>query len=222
MSAPEPGPASRRARAALAGAALALVALVGGGVALAGAQARPSAGGDAPAAPLVDRGAADGLQDPAPRDAVPGRSAATAVRVEIPSIGVDSGLEQLALDASTGVLDPPVEWLSAGVYADGTVPGDLGPAVIAGHVDSGTAPAVFARLGELTPGAEVRVTLSDGGVRTFAVDRLEQAPKNGFPTAEVYGPTPDAQLRLITCDGDFDTATGHYVDNLIAYASLVG
>jgi LPXTG-site transpeptidase (sortase) family protein len=100
------------------------------------------------------------------------------------------------------------------------VPGDIGPAVIAGHVDSVTEPAVFARLGELRPGDEVRVTLSTGAVEVFAVDSLTSAPKDAFPTQLVYGPTPTAQLRLITCDGVFNSSTGHYLDNLIVFASL--
>ena len=181
-----------------------------------GADAAPPGDARVDAAP----GAAGGLQDPAPAGGA-STSTAVATRVEIPVIGVDSGLEQLPLDAQTGELTPPVEWMSAGWYRDGTVPGDIGPAVIAGHVDSATGPAVFLRLGELTAGDRGLVTLSDGEVREFAVDSVETAPKDAFPTGRVYGPTPSAQLRLITCDGEFDGSTGHYVDNLIVYAHLV-
>lgn len=166
-------------------------------------------------------GSAGGMQDPVPSHATAARTDATATRLEIPRIAVDSTLEQLALDPVTGVLDPPVEWLSAGWYRDGTVPGDTGPAVIAGHVDSVTAPAVFARLGELVAGDEIRATLSNGEVERFVVDSITSAPKNAFPTEQVYGPTPTPQLRIITCDGAFDRSTGHYLDNLVVFATLV-
>ncbi len=203
-------------------ATVAAAALVVGGVsaaALAGmgeADAAPSTTGTVSAP-----GAAGGLQDPSTSAAASARSDAVATRVQIPAIGVDSTLEQLPLSAATGELTPPVEWMSAGWYRDGTVPGDVGPAVIAGHVDSSTGPAVFVRLGELVPGDEILVTLSSGEVRRFAVDAQESAPKSAFPTQKVYGPTPSAELRLITCDGEFDGSTGHYVDNLIVYAHLV-
>ncbi|WFR68445.1 sortase [Curtobacterium flaccumfaciens] len=99
-------------------------------------------------------------------------------------------------------------------------PGQVGPAVIAGHVDSPTAAAVFFRLDELVPGDEIHVAMSDGSTRTFTVDRSEHAAKSAFPTSDVYGTAPTPQLRLITCDGTFDTATGHYTDNLIVFADL--
>lgn len=170
--------------------------------------------------PGSSSGYAGALQDPADQLSSTASGTRSATRVEIPRIGVDSQLEQLTLDTSTAELTPPVEWLSAGWYRDGTVPGEIGPAVIAGHVDSITAPAVFARLGELAAGDAISVTLSTGEVEAFIVDEIATAPKDAFPTASVYGPTPTAQLRVITCDGDFDSATGHYVDNLIVYASL--
>ncbi|WP_150308662.1 class F sortase [Planctomonas psychrotolerans] len=166
----------------------------------------------------VPRGAVSGFQDPLAAAGVDPASDATAVRIDIPVIGVDAPLELLSLDAD-GALEPPGEWQSAGWYRDGVVPGAVGPAVIAGHVDSNAGPAVFFRLDELAAGDEIRVRLSDGSVETFAVDRITTAPKDGFPTDAVYGPTPDAQLRLITCDGEFDSATGHYVDNLIVFAT---
>jgi sortase (surface protein transpeptidase) len=158
----------------------------------------------------------DGFQDPAAPDA---RSTATPVSVSIPAIGVRSSLEDLHRGAA-GELDPPVDWDSAGWFSDGIVPGEVGPAVIAGHVDSPTSAAVFFRLDELVAGDEVHVRMSDGTTRTFTVDRSERAAKSAFPTSDVYGPTPTPQLRLITCDGTFDTATGHYTDNLIVFADL--
>ncbi|MCS5732140.1 class F sortase [Herbiconiux sp. CPCC 203386] len=138
--------------------------------------------------------------------------------MRIPSIGVDSGLESLTRDA-TGAIEAPADFASAGWYRDGVVPGDLGPAVIAGHIDSAVGPAVFSALASLTPGARVEVDLSDGRSVAFTVDRSIQAPKNAFPTTEVYGPTPDAQLRLVTCGGVFDDSTGHYLDNVVVFAT---
>lgn len=158
----------------------------------------------------------EGFQDPA---APAARSSATPVSVSIPAIGVQSDLEDLHR-GSAGELDPPVDWDSAGWFSDGIVPGEVGPAVIAGHVDSPTSAAVFFRLDELVAGDEIHVAMSDGTTRTFTVDRSERAAKSAFPTSDVYGTTPTAQLRLITCDGVFDTATGHYTDNLIVFADL--
>lgn len=144
----------------------------------------------------------------------------TPVTVRLPSIGVESGLEPLRTDRS-GRLRAPEAWQRAGWFAEGTVPGDVGPAVVAGHVDSPTGPAVFARLDELEPGDRVEVQLDDGATAVFAVDRSEVVAKDAFPTASVYGPTPDAQLRLVTCDGPYVRSSGGYQDNLVVYASEV-
>lgn len=139
------------------------------------------------------------------------------VSVSIPSIGVRSSLERLGVDGR-GELMAPRDPDKAGWFAAGVRPGDPGPAVIAGHVDSRTGPAVFTRLGEVRPGAAVVVTDVRGGIVRFAVDEVRTYPKSGFPTSDVYGPTPDAELRLITCGGDFDRATGHYLANVVVFA----
>ncbi|WP_439694120.1 class F sortase [Curtobacterium sp. SP.BCo] len=178
----------------------------------AGSTSTPSAS----TSPASGRNAADGFQDPA---APVADSDATPVSVTIPAIGVSSSLEDLHRGAA-GELDPPKDWDSAGWFSDGIVPGQVGPAVIAGHVDSPTAAAVFFRLDELVAGDEIHVAMSDGTTRTFTVDRSERAAKSAFPTSDVYGTAPTPQLRLITCDGTFDTATGHYTDNLIVFADL--
>lgn len=196
----------------------------GGGQARSAPESSASASSD-PGAAKNDAGAAkngsgagdtSGFQDPA---APAARSTATPVRVEIPAIGVSSGLEDLGRGPA-GELDPPKDWDSAGWFADGIVPGQVGPAVIAGHVDSPTSAAVFFRLDELVAGDQVHVGMSDGTTRTFTVERSERAAKSAFPTSDVYGSAPTPQLRLITCDGTFDTATGHYTDNLIVFADL--
>jgi sortase (surface protein transpeptidase) len=93
--------------------------------------------------------------------------------------------------------------------------------VVVGHVDSQDGPAVFYRLGELQPGDTIDIALDDGtSTVTYTVDRTERFPKDAFPTLQVYGLTPGPELRLITCDGEFDASTGHYVDNLVVYATI--
>jgi hypothetical protein len=148
------------------------------------------------------------------------RSAGRPASVRVPSLGIDVGLDELGVD-DAGVLDTPPHWDVPGWYAGGPRPGETGPSVIAGHVDSPTGPAVFARLAELRPGDLVEVADLAGGVVRFRVDHLDEAPQDDFPTQAVYGPTPDAQLRLITCSGDYDAAGGGYQDNLIVYATEV-
>jgi sortase (surface protein transpeptidase) len=100
----------------------------------------------------------------------------------------------------------------------GAVPGEPGPTVVAGHVDSRTGPAVFYRLDELAAGDRVEVTRSDGQVFVYRVVTVESHPKNAFPTGRVYGPTPGPELRLITCGGDFDRSSRHYLDNVVVMA----
>jgi LPXTG-site transpeptidase (sortase) family protein len=140
-------------------------------------------------------------------------------RVQIPSIKVDSSLEPLHRGAD-GVLQAPEAYLRAGWYAEGVVPGDPGPAVIAGHVDSLDGPAVFARLHELRVGDQVVVVRGSESV-VFQVTATGRYPKNRFPTDEVYGPTPGAELRLITCGGAFDDSRRSYRDNVVVYAVAV-
>ncbi|WP_433353795.1 class F sortase [Micromonospora saelicesensis] len=137
-------------------------------------------------------------------------------RVRVPRIDVDSPLTVLGLDR-TGALIPPTDFHTAGWYGGGPAPGDTGPAVLAGHLDSRRGPAVFARLGELRPGDLVEV-LRGGQRLPFRVTGSLRTRKEQFPTAVVYGPTPGAELRLVTCGGDFDRRRGHYVDNVVVFA----
>jgi sortase (surface protein transpeptidase) len=139
-------------------------------------------------------------------------------RVRVPSIKVDSPLEALVMDAR-GALQPPKAYGEAGWFAQGTLPGDAGPAVIAGHVDSKTGPAVFYHLRELKTGARIEVERA-GAWLAFSVTAVERYPKTAFPSTKVYGPTPVAELRLITCGGTFDTARNSYRDNVVVYAVL--
>ena len=141
--------------------------------------------------------------------------------IEIPSIGVTSDLQRLGRDAE-GAIEIPSDWQVAGWYAEGVRPGQAGPAVIVGHVDSTQGPAVFYRLREMRRGDKIKITRRDGSVVTFVVDRLEQHAKTRFPTDDVYLPTLEPALRLVTCDGTFDRSTGHYRDNLVVFANLRG
>lgn len=138
--------------------------------------------------------------------------------LRIPSLGVDTRLERLGLDKA-GALQPPRDPQEAGWFAGGPAPGDIGPAVIAGHVDSRHGPAVFYRLAQLRAGDRIFVERSDGTTVVFRVRSVQTYPKAAFPTAEVYGPTPEAALRLITCGGRFDRRLQSYEDNVVAYAA---
>jgi sortase (surface protein transpeptidase) len=135
----------------------------------------------------------------------------------IPSIGVETELEHLAVRGD-GALAPPADFERAGWFSEGPAPGERGPAVIVGHVDSRNGPAVFHRLAELRAGDLVEVTRTDGSAIRFAVTDTFEAAKDAFPTEAVYGPTAGPTLRLVTCTGAFDRASRHYVSNLIVYA----
>jgi hypothetical protein len=139
------------------------------------------------------------------------------MRISIPAIGASAPVDPLGLNGD-GTLRVPLDFGRAGYYTGRPPPGATGPAIIVAHVDSKSGPAVFARLRDLRPGDEVTVTRADGSDVGFVIDRLESHPKNAFPTAAVYVPTPGATLRLITCGGSFDRRAGHYRDNLIAFA----
>jgi hypothetical protein len=216
----------------LAGTIVTLAGLIAGctstspGAIDSGGGTHPSAAASAAPDPGPERsdpsiGAAGELQNPQLTDPAPGaRTDVQPLRVRVPAIGVDSALEALTRDA-TGRIEPPTDFASAGWYSDGVVPGQLGPAVIAGHIDSAVGPAVFYDLASLSPGDTVQVDLSDGNTVSFRVDRSIQVPKNDFPIGDVYGPTPDAQLRLVTCGGAFDDAAGHYIDNVVVFATKI-
>ncbi|MBB3085916.1 class F sortase [Geodermatophilus sabuli] len=146
-------------------------------------------------------------------------AAAAPLRVRVPAIGVDSPLARLGVDA-TGALVPPAEYDRAGWFTGSPAPGDVGPAVVAGHLDSRAGPAVFWRLRELAAGDEVLVDRGDGTTVRFVVTAVATYPKEQFPTAAVYGPTPRAELRLVTCGGEFDRSARSYADNVVVTAVL--
>jgi len=137
-------------------------------------------------------------------------------RLLVPAIGVDASVVPLGRNAN-GTAQVPSSVTNTGWYDLGPRPGELGPAVILGHVDSRIGPGVFYRLRSLLPGDIVTVVAGGQSIQ-FEVSRLLTYAKSVFPTAAVFGPTPDAELRLITCTGPFDFTTGHYIDNLIVFA----
>jgi LPXTG-site transpeptidase (sortase) family protein len=134
--------------------------------------------------------------------------------VEIPRLGVEAKLVPLRLD--DGALAGPKEPDDVGWYTESPMPGDRGTAVLVGHLDSRVGPAVFYRLGELRSGDLVIVRRSDGPVR-FRVQQLARYRRASVPVQDVYGPTPDRELRLITCDGPYRSGRG-YRDNVVVYA----
>jgi LPXTG-site transpeptidase (sortase) family protein len=143
--------------------------------------------------------------------------------VHIPAIGVRSDLIALGLnpDGTLAVPQPGPDYDKAAWFDGSPRPGDIGPAVIEGHVDSAAnGPSVFYRLGELVAGDRVEVTREDGTVVAFVVDEVRVVPKDDFPTLDVYGNTTTPELRLITCGGPFDSSAGSYVDNVVVFARL--
>jgi LPXTG-site transpeptidase (sortase) family protein len=144
------------------------------------------------------------------------------VLIRIPAIGVSAPVMQLGQDADGTVQVPPLtDHNVTGWYRYGPAPGQRGSAVILGHVDSLTGVSVFYYLKDLHADDKVYVTLADGKVAVFAVDGVQKVAKDAFPTAAVYGKSGSPSLRLITCGGPFDQATGHYLDNVIVYAHLI-
>ena len=156
-----------------------------------------------------------------PQSAAP-KPVAAPVSLTIPLIGVQTNLMTLGL-ASDGTLQVPSPNMVsvAGWYTGSPRPGAIGSAIIVGHVDTTSGPAVFDRLDTLTRGDKIYVKRADGTLVEFRVTSVQQYPKDHFPTEAVYGPVPDPELRLITCGGAYDPATHHYVLNIVVYATEV-
>lgn len=190
----------------------------------------PSASVSAPAAPgtpsspppaAAPAPAATAAAPPA-QELPPVMAASAPATLTIPSISVRTDLIHLGLEDNGSLKVPqddgngaPASW-----YDGSPTPGERGPSVLLGHVNSPNGRGgVFADLRKLTPGAEITVSRADGSTAVFTVDRGALYPKDKFPTLEVYGNTPGSELRLITCDG-YDPATGEFDDNYVIYASL--
>lgn len=159
----------------------------------------------------------------APPPAITTQATATTTRpatLEVPAIGVHTGqIVDLGL-TSTGELEVPKDAVTTGWFTGSPAPGDIGPAVLAAHVDYNQVPGTFNRLKDLDAGDQARVRRADGSTAVFTVYRVAHYPKSAFPTNEVYGDTAGPELRLITCGGEFDRATHNYEDNIVAYARL--
>jgi hypothetical protein len=213
--APAPAPVlpgrGRIRLAGLAGAALLLGGAAAVGVAVLAQQHAPS-----PAAAAAGTVGPAASKPPSLRRSAP-------VSVAIPVIGVRSPLLRLGLnrDGTMQVPDLTTSADDAAWYKYSVTPGQIGAAVIEGHVDSRVGPAVFFRLGAVRPGDHIDVTLADGMTAVFRVSGVREYTKNDFPTEMIYGPTNYASLRLVTCGGTFDYATGHYLSSVVVFASLV-
>ncbi|MFF4171544.1 class F sortase [Streptomyces sp. NPDC001744] len=220
------------------------VVLVVGGVWWAGDEepAGPSlASGPAASGPAASEAAAAGAPAALDHNAKPGgrpggaspprskdtsrRAAAPLPRsrpiaVAVPAITIEAPVTDLGLDAAGRLAAPPVDNPRVvGWYAKGPAPGERGTAVVVGHRDTRTGPAIFLNLNALSPGNTVRVARADGKVAVFTVDRVRTYAKNAFPDKEVYGATGRPELRLLTCGGAFDRGTG-YEANIVVFAHL--
>ena len=143
-----------------------------------------------------------------------------ATALQIPKLNLRTGLVDVGVDAA-GVLLPPSSPDVPGWFTEAAVPGEVGPTIIAGHVDSQSGPGVFYRLEDLTPGDLVDIERSDGQQVRYRINDVATMAKDQFPTEQVYGPTAGAELRLITCGGTFDRAAGHYLRNVVVSGVLV-
>jgi sortase family protein len=145
------------------------------------------------------------------------------VTVDIAQIGLHAPVTSVGLDSEGSVQVPPADaGRKAGWYNQGPTPGEIGPAVLVGHIDSKSGPAVFFEVGTLRPGATVEVRRADQSTAIFTVDSVERFTKSDFPTLRVYGDVAKAELRVITCGGEYDPKRGGYQDNTVAFAHLTG
>jgi sortase family protein len=164
--------------------------------------------------------------------AAPGGPAATApaasgkhgvarpVLLVVPAIGVSTRLDRIGLTSSGGV-EAPASPEVAGWLTGSPRPGGVGSSIIDGHLDSRVGAGVFARLGRMHPGQRIYVIRGDHTVAVFRVTAVRRYSRAAFPSARVYGPAADAELRLITCAGPFDRTTRTYLDAVVVYASLI-
>ncbi len=158
--------------------------------------------------------------EPAPPEVEAVEAPAPPRRISIERLKVDTPLINLGL-LQDGALEVPEAFDIAGWHSNGTAPGDIGPAVIVGHVDSYKGPAIFFRVGELVPGDKIVVDRTDGSQVVFEVYGKETVPKDAFPTEKVYGDTGSPELRLLTCGGRFNKKTKSYTDNVLVFARQV-
>ncbi|TMR95654.1 class F sortase [Nonomuraea basaltis] len=149
------------------------------------------------------------------------KTKAKPIRIKIPKIRVNSPIGAVTVDIKGKLGTPPLSKPNqTGWYRFSPLPGEVGPAIINGHVSTRKGPAVFDRLRELAKGDHIYVYRSDGKVTRFTVSGIEQVSKSSFPTSRVYGNTESSQLRLVTCGGVFNKTAHSYTDNIVVYATL--
>lgn len=216
--------------------AVAVLLLLGGGTALAVGIAGQDADPPAPSTTSADSSRETDGAVPGPRSDAPSAPSSSGpetaqaapvalpVSVRIPAIDVQSDLITVGLnpDGTLEVPQPGPDYDKAAWFRESPRPGETGPAVIEGHVDSAAnGPSVFYDLGRMAPGDRVDVTREDGSTATFEVYDIQTFPKDEFPTLAVYGNTEGPELRLITCGGPFDSEARSYEDNVVVFAALV-
>lgn len=140
--------------------------------------------------------------------------------ITLPTVKIDADFEEPLGVQTNGEIDAPQSYDKVAYYKFGPTPGEVGPAVVLGHVDSKAGPAVFYSLGQLKPGDPIEIRRADGSIATFTVEKFERYPQNAFPTQAVYGDIPYAGLRLITCSGVYDRGVLRYSHNLVVFAKL--
>jgi hypothetical protein len=210
----------RRGRYALPAVAgiLTVTAVVTFGLALAGRGGDPPHPDPSAAAPAANASPVPATR-PGELTSGPLMAASPPVRVSIPSLKAAATTVALGLQ-SDGAMQVPDNAAQVGWFTKAPTPGALGPAVLAGHVNWKGQRGTFFDLARVKVGAAITVDRQDGSIAMFTVTKVEQYPKDHFPTQEVYGSTDHAALRLITCGGEFDDRTQHYRDNVIVYARL--
>ncbi|MEV5973245.1 class F sortase [Streptomyces sp. NPDC051921] len=157
---------------------------------------------------------------PQPRPAPPPLARSRPTVLAVPAITIEAPVLGLGLDKAGRLATPPADNPGVvGWYSNGVTPGERGTAVVVGHRDTRTGPAIFLNLDSLAPGNTVRIARADGRVAVFTVDRVRTYAKSAFPDEEVYGATSRPELRLLTCGGTFDRKEG-YASNIVVFAHL--
>ncbi|MGV9288456.1 class F sortase [Streptomyces sp. NPDC003719] len=230
-AAPAPsGQGSRGGLTVLCAVALLVLAmsLLGGHDTSADSSRPPLAPGAGASAPAV-AGSADAdppateppAADPTGASRTAGLPRSRPVRLLIPGISVDAPFTDLAVGENGQLQPPPADDTNlVGWYAKGASPGETGTSIIAGHVDTKTSAAVFARLDQLKQGDVFHVERADGRTASFVVDSLETFDKDAFPSGRVYGDADRPEVRLITCAGEYDHKVKDYTDNLVVFGHL--
>lgn len=229
---PGPGGSSRaQRRSARVVTVLAVLLVLGGGIALATGLLKQD-----PSPPIPSRGAGATGSLPSKPDTndIPAPSSSATVRtnqdldlrpvrIRIPALEVASSVTTVGLrrNGTLEVPQPGPDYDKAAWFDRSPAPGQVGPAVIEGHVDGKAhGPSVFYRLGAIKPGNQIAITRRNSSVIRFVVYAVRLYPKKAFPTLKVYGNTRGPELRLITCGGTFDSnrAAGGYTSNVVVFA----